>query len=150
MYLWHKEDYEFQGNKWNEQLGDRQVIMHDNTNITMPQLADADKQRSLWRNYYSECCEKGPIYIFTGGIDDTDYINKSKIPKQQQQFQQTDITSTNNNFIDIFDKGYCVTMKNQKNNQRYMQPIFQKYDQKFQQNEILLSSSIATIWSRNE
>ena len=52
MYLWHKEDYELQRNKWNEQWGDRQVIMHNNTNVSMPKLADADKQHSLWINYY--------------------------------------------------------------------------------------------------
>ena len=134
--------------------------MHDNTNITLVTPSDADKQRSLRSEYYAECCAKGGVsiqmcgwiralHLFTGGIDDSKYIERSEILKQQQLFQEGD-ESSNNQFINIFDKGYRVTLLAREHMQSCLQPVFAQSDRQFFRNELLHSASVAVIRSGNE
>ena len=162
MYLSHKEDCRFRKKKWNDLFENQRVIMHDNTNVTLPTPTDADKQRSLRSEYYAECCAKGGVciqlggwirtlHLFTGGIDDSKYIKQSKILMQQQIFQQEDSpTTTPLCFINIFDKGYRVTMIAKQHLQRCLQPTFSQSDTQFSRNDVLHSASVAVVRSGNE
>merc|ERR1712032_1206587 len=160
MYASHEEDCKLRKEKWNDQFKDKRIIMHDNTNITLVTPYYADKQRSLRSKYNAECCAKGGVsiqmcgwiralHLFTGGIDDSKYIERSEILKQQQLFQEGD-ESSNNQFINIFDKGYRVTLLARDHAQSCLQPIFAQSDIQFFRNELLHSASVAVIRSGNE
>ena len=108
IYASHKEDCKLRKEKWNNQLKDKRIIMHDNTNITLVTPSDSDKQQSLRSEYYAKCCAKGGVsiqmcgwiralHLFTGGIDDSKYIERSEILKQQQLFQECDESSGGGN-----------------------------------------------------
>jgi hypothetical protein len=88
MHTSHDKDLEFRKQKWNDHFENKRVIMHDNTNAGLPTASDADQQRSLYSDYYAECCAKGVLRfnfvggpvesIITGNIDDTKYEDISE------------------------------------------------------------------------
>ena len=63
MYATHNEDKLFRRDKWDDEVGNTRIIMHDNTNIGLPTASDGDKQQSLYSEYYGECCAKGGVCI---------------------------------------------------------------------------------------
>lgn len=104
--------------------------MHDNTNIKLPKPRAADKQRSLHIEYYAQSCAKGGVAVqlsgwirkaplFIGGIDDSAYIYKRKILKQQKLFQERDTEPLSSviEFIKKNYKGYRSTILARDHNQ---------------------------------
>jgi hypothetical protein len=59
MYVSQEEDVKLRKEKLDEHFKNKRVIMHDNTNVGLPTASDADQQRSLYSEYYAECCTKG-------------------------------------------------------------------------------------------
>ena len=75
MYLLYEEDYRFRKEKWNDHFKNKRV-----------KPRSADKQRSLYSEYYAQCCAKGGVaaqlsgwvctlYLLTSGIVDSAYID---------------------------------------------------------------------------
>lgn len=165
MYLSYKEDIKLRNEWWNTQFPEDKkyrIIMHDNTNIKLPTATDADQERSLYSDYYKQCCAKGGVsiqssswisnlHLVTGGVDDTRYIDETKILKQQRIFQEGDeVDEEVVPFVNIFDKGYRVGLEANKEKQSCLQPIFAKCDQQFNRDELLHSASVAVLRSGNE
>ena len=137
--------------------------MHDNTNVNLVQPRSADKQRSLHSEYYGGSCAKGGVgvqlsgwirtlHLFTGGIDDSSYIDLCKILKQQKLFQELDREALAEiiEFINILDKGYRSTILARDHNQSCLQPTFAKSDEQFTGSQVLHSAAIAVVRSGNE
>jgi len=164
MYATHEEDMKFRSNEWNEQVGDRRIIMHDNTNIGMPTASDADQQRSLYSEYYAECCAKGGVYLqlcglirasylVTGHATDDKCTELTKILEIQQKFQEHDRKADDEkikSFVIVLDKGYRITLDAKDCLQLVLQPVFASSDQQFTSNNLLLSAGVAVIRSGNE
>jgi len=163
MYLSHKEDCILRKLHKNKNFDNKRVIMHDNTNVDLPKPRGADKQRSLHSEYYGGSCAKGGVavqlsgwvrtlHLFTGGIDDSLYIDRTKIFKQQKLFQEHDLDPSASiiEFINIFDKGYRSTILARDHNQSCLQPTFARSDEQFTGTQVLHSAAIAVIRSGNE
>ena len=162
MYATHEEDNLFRNRKWSDDFGNARVIMHDNTNIGLPTASDGDQQRSLYSEYYGECCAKGGVciqlcgwirstHLVTGHACDKKSTELTKILPQQQRFQEHD--KQNNaiiSFLLVLDKGYRITMLARQYNQSCRQPIFAKSDEQFQRNDLLLSAGVDVNRSGNE
>ena len=163
MYATHREDVLFRDSKWENDVGnDTRIIMHDNTNVSLPTASDGDQQRSLYSEYYGECCAKGGVciqfcgwirstHLVTGHACDKTSTELTKVLPQQQQFQEHDkINNAIVPFLLILDKGYRITMLAKEYNQGCWQPIFAKSDEQFQRNHLLLSAGVAVNRSGNE
>jgi len=163
MYATHEEDNLFHNAKWSTDFGNTRVIMHNNTNIGLPTASDGDQQRSLFSEYYGECCAKGGVciqlcgwiratHLVTGHACDKKTTELTQILPQQQQFQEYD--KQNNNtvlpFLLVLDKGYRITALAREYKQNCRQPIFAKSDEQFQRNDLLLSAGVAVNRSGNE
>jgi hypothetical protein len=115
-YATHEEDRHFRNKKWDDHFGEvTRVVMHDNTNVPMPDPTDADLSRSCYSKYYGECCTKGGsalqlrgwsrgIGLCPGNVPDSAYIDLVEILAEQQLFALWDKTSIEG-FLNIFDKG---------------------------------------------
>ena len=100
--------------------------MHDMTNVPLMKSADPEIQRSTHNRYYNMNCAKGGIFtqtcgwegtleLFAGHIEDSPYVEKTRIFEAQEEFAAADLV---NNillaFINIFDKGYRVLLQAQR------------------------------------
>ena len=92
------EDKTLMKDKWRERYSRQRMIQWDNTNVRMSQLGSADMQRTTYSSYYSSNCAKGGVRLqlcgwmgtkclFPGGISDSDYMIKSGIFEEQQEFK---------------------------------------------------------------
>jgi hypothetical protein len=160
-YALHEEDKKFRAEHWNEHFNDKtRVVMHDNTNVPLPAPSDAALNRATHLDYYGECCAKGgaalqlcgwirALELCTGSIPDTSYIDLVKVLKEQKEFAESDV-STENGFLNIFDKGYRCTLAALKEGQKCWQPDFAQSDKQFSRDSTLHSAGVAVVRSGNE
>ena len=120
------EDEMIRKSHWKSMLKEGQrvrMIMHDMTNVPLTQPSDAELNRSLWNQYYNQCCGKGGIFtqlcgwegtleLFVGNTGDSDYIKKTKILAIQEDFANKDKLDNGKvlPFLNVFDKGYRVLL----------------------------------------
>ena len=89
----------------------------------------------------------GAYDLFPGAISDTEYFNEASIFEVQRLFQEWD---GGDKFLNVVDRGYCVTKAAWLQNQLILQPVFAKSDMKFSTQDTLKSSSVAADRSGNE
>jgi hypothetical protein len=80
---------------------------------------------------------------------DTSYIDLVKVLKEQKEFAESDV-STENGFLNIFDKGYRCTLAALKEGQKCWQPDFAQSDKQFSRDSTLHSAGVAVVRSGNE
>ena len=125
--------------------------------------SDARKQRATFSAYYGENCAKGGVYLqlcgwmgvhelWSGGVSDTEYLNKSGILEYQKYFAQSDLANGQLvTFTNVLDKGYRSTVAAWRSGcQLTLQPDFANSDRKFRTSEVISSAAIATDYSGNE
>ena len=117
-YCTLQEDHILMKEKWRARYKGRRMIQWDNTDVRMCKLGNADMQRSTYSAYYSSNCAKGAVRLqlcgwmgtkclFPGGISDTEYMIKSGIFEEQNDFAKKDITEDGiEPFCNELDKGY--------------------------------------------
>ena len=163
MYAYHKEDVLLRGEYWNDRYGNRRVVQWDNTNVHLDKPSDARKQRATFSAYYGENCAKGGVFLqlcgwmgvhelWSGGVSDTEYLNKSGILEYQKCFAQSDLADGQLvTFTNVLDKGYRSTVAAWRSgSQLILQPDFASSDRKFKTSEVISSAAIATDRSGNE
>lgn len=122
--------------------------------------SDPDFNRALFNKYYEMCCGKGGVavqqcgwirsfHLCTGGIDDSHYLEVTKILERQKQFFDSD-TSSAEAGTNVFDKGYRLLLAALQAGQKCLQPNFAQSDRKFTALETLNSACVAVIRSGNE
>ena len=148
--------------KWVDRYGWKRIILWDNTNITIPAPSDADTNRETYSAYYDENCAKGGVLaqfcgwigtleLWAGAISDTDYLTTAGILKLQDEFSKKDNSLRNLPFLNIMDKGYRILLAAWRaGKQLLLQPFYAKSDRKFNTNEVLVSSTVASDRSGNE
>jgi len=163
MYATHEEDLLLRKSKWVE-LNDYRVVMHDNTNVGMATASDTDRQRSLYSEYYTECCAKGGTYLqlcgwirssnmVTGHSSDDKSMELMRILESQQKFQKHDKKNENDKIkplLNTLDKGFRIAALARKYDQNVLQPIFAKSDEEFPTNHLLQCAHVAVIRSGKE
>jgi len=163
MYASHAEDVEFRDPKWNRHFPPEsglRTVLHDNSNIGLPNPSDADLNRSLFSDYYDGTVAKGGVAVqlsgwqrnldlATGAIGDSQYLKLVKIFEQQQRFANED-TSSPLSFLNILDKGYRSVLEALNHGQRCMQPAYADSDRQFRRDETLHSACVAVVRSGNE
>ena len=161
MYASYAEDVKFRNESWNSHFdpadGPRPV-MHDTTNIELPQPSSGDMNHALHNQYYNMCCAKAGVaaqlcnWIFglplvTGHCDDDQQIRFTKILELQKLFAENDSTSLEA-FLNIFDKGYHILLESKRNGQRCIQP--DKVDNLSSGESVLRTACVAVTRSGNE
>lgn len=140
------------------------MIMHDMTNVPLTQPSDAELNRSLWNQYYNQCCGKGGIFtqlcgwegtleLFVGNTGDSDYIKKTKILAKQEDFANKDKLDDGNviPFLNVFDKGYRVLLDCYKHGEQLCwQPAFARSDERYGSYATLHTGAVAYVRSGNE
>ena len=129
----------------------------------MTKLGNADMQRTTYSSHYASNCVKGAVRLqlcgwmgtkclFPGGISDSEYMIKSGIFEEQNDFANEDaIRSRIIPFCNELDKGYrFLEVAYWSGKQLTLQPDFAKGDRNFNGNETLASAAIATDRSGNE
>jgi len=164
LYVTNDEDIRLHKSSWNmifDPNKKEQIVMHDNTDVHLVKPKDPALQQSLYSQYYAGCVAKGGITLqlcgwtvtwelCTGGIDDTAYVNATRIFETQQSLALHDVTSSNT-FINFFDHGYCVLLDAQQHGgQLCVQPVFSKWKRKFNTRKVLYLAAVATVRSGNE
>ena len=162
------EDELLRSEKWNDIISSTQkrvrIIMHDMTNIPLPQPADADMNSATWNTYYNMCCAKGGVFtqlcgwegtleLYIDATGDSDYIRKTKILEEQRDFMDADkqIDGSIVPFINVFDKGYRVLLDCfSQGRQLCWQPAFARSDQRYRSHDVLHTATVAYTRSGNE
>jgi hypothetical protein len=161
MYASYEEDAKFRDAGWNDHFNPNnghRVIMHDTTNIPLPDPSSGDLNRALHNVYYNQCCAKAGVavqlcsWIFglplvTGHSDEDRQIEDTKILAQQKEFSDNDKTS-DRPFLNVLDKGYHQRLETDKHGQMCCQP--DKADETFGGDKVIRSGCIAVIRSGNE
>ena len=90
--------------------------------------------------------------LWSGGVSDINYLNKSGILEYQQYFTQSDLADGQLvTFTNVLDKGYRSTVAAWRSgSQLILQPDFASSDRKFRTLEVISSAAIATDCSGNE
>ena len=117
-YCTYDEDCALMKCKWKERYDGHRIIQWDNTNVRMAKFGNADMQRTTYSSYYSSNCVKGAVRLqlcgwmgtkclFPGGISDSEYMIKSGIFEEQNDFSnEYAIGSRSIPFCNELDKGY--------------------------------------------
>jgi hypothetical protein len=66
MYASHAADVKFRNESWNshfDPVSGPRPVMHDTTNIEMPQPSSGDMNRALHNQYYGMCCAKAGVAV---------------------------------------------------------------------------------------
>jgi len=133
-----------------------------NTGLHMFKPTHPVTQRVTYSQHYAGNVAKGGIFaqlcgwvgtheLYPGNMSDSDYLNKTGILSQQQQFAEEDVGSDSMPFTNILDKGYRSTQAAWRNGGQFvLQPSFAKSDRKFKATETLRSASVAADRSANE
>ncbi len=162
-----EEDEDLRKDHWNEMIdGDKRVrlIMHDMSNIPLPQPSEPEFNRATYSKYYGGNCAKGGIFtqlcgwegtleLFTGSIGDSEYITKSNILGEQQSFADNDQSRDGSMvpFTNTFDKGYRVLLEcYEHGKQLCWQPVFARSDERYGSYGTLLTATVAYTRSGNE
>ena len=145
------EVVQLHGSWWNDRYGNHRVVRWDNTNIHIGKPSDARKQRATFSNYFGENCTKGGVFLqlcgwmgvhelWSGGVSDTEYLNKSGILKFQRKFTEDDLVEGEMiPFLNELDKCYrCSVASRRAGCQLTLQPDFASLDRKFKITETYL------------
>ena len=130
-----------------------QNIILDITNM----LYDATTQSNIYSSYYNGNVVKGGIFLqlqdwigehkfWMGAVSDVEYFHRSGILEQQNAF-----VGYGTEFVNLLDQGYqaeCVAMH--EVNQIILQSAFVPIDQKFNNEEVVLSAVVASDCSGNK
>ena len=163
MYPSFREDAKYRNEKWNLHFNPetgKRVVMHDTTNIPLPDPSSGDLNRALHNVYYNMCCAKAGVacllcgWIFglplvTGHSDDDRQIADTMILELQKAFAENDPSSIET-FLNIFDKGYHMILETQKHGQLCCQPDEAKSDEQFGRDKVLRTGCVAVVRSGNE
>jgi hypothetical protein len=114
------EDEMLRNPKWNDQYKGHRVVFWDNTNLDIKgKPSDAEIQAKTFSSYYNGNVAKGGVFLqlcgwqgayelWMGAVSDTDYMNRSGLLNDQQDFTKkeheklcTDVIP----FFNILDKG---------------------------------------------
>ncbi len=88
--------------------------------------------------------------LCTGAINNTAYVNETRIFETQQSLALHDVTSSNT-FINFFDHGYHVLLDAQQHGgQLCVRPVFSRHNRKFNTMKVLYLAAVATVRSGNE
>jgi hypothetical protein len=161
MYASYQEDARLRAESWNRHFNaenGHRVVMHDTTNIPLPNPSSGDLNRALHNQYYNMCCAKAGVavqlccWIFglplvTGHSDDDKQIDDTKILELQKEFTENDATS-NIPFLNVFDKGYHKLLEALRQGQLCLRP--QDANEEFGGNKVLRTGCIAVVRSGNE
>jgi len=116
MYASYEEDAKYRDRSWDRHFDPEKghrVVMHDTTNIPLPDPSSSDMNRALHNKYYNMCCAKAGIAVqlccwiyglplVTGHSDDDWQINNTLILELQKEFAENDPTSERP-FLNVFD-----------------------------------------------
>ena len=163
-YVTHSEDVNMRHEKWKKMYEDKRIVMWDNTAIRFKgKPTDSELQRNTYSSYYAGNVAKGAVFIqlcgwigahdlWVGAVSDSEYMKRSGILKQQQQYLEKDDADSNDiNWINVLDKGYKVGAAAwQAGGQLVVQPTFAKAEQKFSTHDTIRSAAIAAERSANE
>ncbi len=164
MYVSLDKDIELHDEKWMATYAKRRVVMWDNTALRMKgKPTNAELQRNTYSSYYAgNVATKGAVFVqlcgwlgthdlWVGAVSDTEYMKKSGILDQQQQFLQGDKDNKQISWVNILDKGYKVGAAAwQAGGQLVLQPTFARSQQKFSSHDTIRSAGIAADRSANE
>jgi len=156
MYASYQEDARLRAESWNRHFNPEnghRVVMHDTTNIPLPNPSSGDLNRALHNQYYNMCCAKAGVavqlccWIFglpvvTGHSDDD-----TKILELQKDFTENDATS-NIPFLNVFDKGYHKLLEALRQGQLCLRP--QDANEEFGGDKVLRTGCIAVVRSGKE
>ena len=147
MFVSIDEDESLRKSHWNEKMGGKRIrmIMHDMTDVPIDQPGDSELNRATFSKYYGGNCGKGGIFtqlcgwegtleLFTGGIGDSEYVEKSRILQIQNKFATNDPERDGNivPFLNVFEKGYRVLLECHKEGEQLCwQPVFRKSDERY-------------------
>jgi len=164
MFTTHSEDVHLRKESWtNIFLSAKEIrpIEHDTAKVDLPQPSDPALQCAWYSHYYTGCIAKGSVAVqfcgwtiafdlYTGGMSDTAYVKAVNILAMQEEFAKNDPSSPNP-FLNIFDRGYCLTHDAVcHGGQSTLQPIFAWSDRRFNSKDVLSSAGVATVCSGNE
>ena len=160
------EDIKFRKEIWNLHFPPEKMqwlIFHDNANVRLKELSDASQHKSTRSEYYKQCCAKGGdasqpcgwnrgLHLVTGACPDSLCISMVRMLEQQKVFQEhcSDANQPARKFLNIFDKGYRLSLEAAKLDQACLQPHFAKSDSQFSRHELISSGAIAYLRSGNE
>lgn len=160
-YVSIEEDEALRDDKWDERYNGLRIVFWDGTNTDMDKPANPDLQRLTHSRYYGGNVGKGGVFLqlcgwggvgelWTGAISDTDYMNRSGILKEQEEFvsnsSRPDVPFTN-----VLDKGYRLALAALRaGNQSVLQPFWKRSDRKFTSKELLMSAAVAADRAANE
>ena len=161
MYASYEEDSRYRDPKWNHHFDPKtgpRVVMHDTTNIPLPDPSAGDLNRALHNMYYNMCCAKAGVGcqlcgwilglpLVTGHSDDDRQIRDTMILELQKAFAENDPSSILH-FLNIFDKGYHMLLETHKHGQLCCQP--DKADDQFGGDKVLRTGCVAVVRSGNE
>ena len=161
MYASYEEDATLRDPSWNRHFGTEsghRPVMHDTTNIPLPNPSSGDLNRALHNQYYNMCCAKAGVavqlccWIFglplvTGHSDDDRQIDDTRILEMQKQFTENDLSS-NIAFLNVFDKGYHKLLEALRHGQLCLRP--QDANDHFTGDKVLRTGCIAVVRSGNE
>jgi DDE superfamily endonuclease len=164
IYATIEEDMRLRQAKWTDRYGNERVVMWDNTNVPLYQPSSPDAQRNTYSPYYKANVGKGGVFVqlcgwmgtqelWVGAVSDTEYLLRSGILQQQQNFltSQENLENNNVSWTIILDRGYRVSMQAWRaGRQSVLQPAFARSDRRFNTVETLRSAAIATDRGGNE
>jgi hypothetical protein len=155
-YVTYMEDKTMRQQKWENEFSTNRLIMWDNTSVPLCFMpTDAEAQRNTYSAYYAGNVGKGAVFIelWMGAVSDTEYMLRSKVFEQQQDFiKNRDPQYMRISWLNMLDKGYCNLGDYawNKGGQMIVQPNFARSDARFTSYETIRSASVASIRAGNE
>ena len=161
MYASYAEDAQLRDPSWSRHFDPEKghrVVMHDTTNIPLPNPSSGDLNRALYNQYYSMCCAKAGVAVqlccwiyglplVTGHSDDDRQIDDTMILELQKEFSENDSTS-DIAFLNVFDKGYHKLLEALRHGQMCLRPEDANND--YTADKVLRTGCIAVLRSGNE
>ncbi len=92
----------------------------------------------------------GVIDLWTGGVSDYDYNRRAGYLQKQWRFQENDLVEIDGHrrvvrFLNIYNKAYRAKMAAWENGkQLVLQPDFKESDKKFNRDQTISSTSVAS------
>ena len=152
------EDIKFRKEIWNLHFPPnllQLIVLHDNTNVTLKELTDAVQHKLTRSEHYKECCVKGGdtcqpcgwnmgLHLCTRNTPDILCVKLVKVLEQQNSFQDYCLNAgLIRKVINIFDKGYRLSLEAAKLDQICLQPYFAKSYTQFSRHELLSSGAVS-------
>ena len=160
----YDEDAKFRNSDWNNHFDPNngpRIVMHDTSNMPLPQPSSGDLNRALYNKYYSMCCAKAGIAVqlccwtyglplVAGHSDDNQQIEQTRILQLQKLFSNNDSKRSDKDFFNIFDKGCHLLLEALKHDQQCWQPSRSKDGKQFGREKVLHTGCVAVVRSGNE